>query len=78
MRDVSVLVARVVFVFEPFLELAVLTDLHGCDPVSFFYQRFTEVLVGIENLACLDAVIKQVPDYLMIHRRSHHKASVFG
>jgi len=76
-RDVAVLVVRVVLVFEPFLELFVLSDLIGRDTAAQLGQLSAKVWVHAERFGGFDAVGEQITDNLMVHRRTGDESAVF-
>ena len=75
---VAVGVFGVVFIFEPFLELAVLSDLVGSNSGIDFLQFCSKVFIHIENFSCFSGILKQVSDDLVIHGRPHNQSPQLG
>ena len=49
MADMAVLVFRIILIFQPFLQLAVLPHLVGCDPASLFLPQPGEFFIHAQD-----------------------------
>ena len=67
-RNVAILVVRVIPVLQPFRNLAVLARLCGREPLDGRLHLGTNILVDAQNLGRLDGVVQHVANNLVIHR----------
>ena len=77
-RDMTVLVARIVHVLQPFLQLTVPAYLHGWQAVYYLPQRILERLPVAHHTSGLQRVAQRIEHDLVVHRASACYGTVLG
>ena len=67
-RNMAVLVVRIVPILEPFRNLSVLTGLCRRQALDSRFHLGAHIFINAQNLGSLDGVIQHVADNLVIHR----------
>ena len=74
----AVLILRVVYIFEPLLQLAVSPDAVGCDLLPHRGELRCQLPIGVENASGIRDSAEESSNDLMVHRRTHDQATLFG
>ena len=75
-RDVAVLVVRIVLVFQPLLQLPVAADVVRGDLLAGLVELGGEVGVPAQRAGGRGRVGEQAADDLVVHRRAHHQPAL--